>query len=174
MKRLYERAEHFLPPGFSGERELKLAGYAVFTAMLMHILGFLAQYTAAHGKMYQNVDGERVEILGAKFAGFDELITLGRLCMLILLLFAVWTLVRYISYHYTGPSRCIYTMRRLRSRSEYIRRCCTLPAAWLVLGYAAWAVTTALLGVVYVLATPERWMMSDVWSTVARAALLIW
>lgn len=174
VKRLFERSERFLPPGFSGSKELGLVVYTVVAAMAMHILGFIAQYTAAHGKMYENVDGKRVEIAGAVFAGFDELLTLGRLCMLILLLLAVWTLVRYISYHYTGPSRCIYTMRRLSSRREYWRRCCAIPAAWLVLGYAAWVVTTVLLGAVYALATPERWMISDPWSTVARAALLIW
>ena len=173
MEKLYKSAERCVPPGFSGRKEtLNVLCCAVCFASA-HFLGFLAEYISAHGDMYSTEGTHRVELKDAEFAAFGSMLTVGRICVVIVLVLLAWALCKYVSYHYTGGSRCIYTMKRISSRGEFYRRCCTIPLIGLALLVAGWILLTLLLGAVYVWATPERWLAPDAWEQVLRSKFFL-
>lgn len=171
MRRLYKAAECCLPPGFTAEKETSGMLYCALFFASLHAAGFLVEYVSAHEDMYRVVNSQRVERTDVDFAAFGSMLTAGRICVVIALALIIWTACKYVSYHYTGGSRCIYTMKRLASRGEFYRRCFTLPLAGLALLIAGWVLLTLLFGAVYVWATPERWLTPDAWAQVFRNAL---
>lgn len=171
MGRLYKAAERCLPPGFQASRELAGALYCALLFACVHTIGFVVEYMLAHDGMYTNVGTHRVERTDVDFAAFGSMLTAGRICVVIALALIVWMACKYVSYHYTGGTRCIYTMKRLGSRGEFYRRCFTLPLAGLALLIAGWMLLTLLLGALYVWATPERWLAPDAWEQVFRNVL---
>ena len=64
-------------------------------------------------------------------------------------------------------------MKRISSRGEFYRRCCTIPLIGLALLVVGWILLTLFLGAVYVWATPERWLAPDAWEQVLRSTFFL-
>ncbi len=166
--RALDRAERLVPPGFDARRELKLCVVALAAGAAVQSLGFFIMYMSACDNMYRYVDGARVEIPDAIFVPCTRMLMPGIIAFAIVSAAFLALAWRYVSYHFKGGSRCIYTMRRLRRRSEFFVRCAALPLAGLVASQVIWRLLGLLCGVIYMLATPERWLSGGSWEDIVH------
>lgn len=162
-----DRAEKLLPPGFDAKKELTLCVSVLAAAASVLVLGFLLSYGSAWSDMYTvNNAGRRVEIAGAVFPGFGGMMLPGIIAFAVASAAFLALAYRYVSYHYKGGSRCIYTMRRLPRRREFFIRCCAFPLAGLVACQAVWRLLGLLCALLYMFATPDRWLADGSWAEI--------
>ena len=163
-----DRVDRLVPPGFDGRRELKLAAGVILAASAVLLLAFWFKYAAAVSAMYDYSYGVRRERPGAVFVSCADMLLPGRAAFWLVLAECVWLLVRYVSYHFTGGTKAMYTMRRIGRPGEFIARCTALPLAELVCSQLVWRVLALLMGRIYVLSTPERWLPPNTWESIVR------
>lgn len=147
------RYELLAPPGFDGEQELKkVLTWLGWAAVCMLIWFFLA-YMSEIG-MVQIALEDGYEYNMRQYADVARASYLPFLAVLGLL---IQMLIRNIVYFRTG-SKSYYTMRRLRDRSEYPKRCALLPVCGLVAGVLAMWLLTLVCGGAYLIFTPDGWL----------------
>ena len=78
-----------------------------------------------------------------------------------------WMLIRNVVYFRTG-SKSYYTMRRLRDRSEYPKRCALLPVCGLVAIILAMWLLTIICGGAYLIFTPDGWLPAGAGAGILR------
>ena len=164
-----DRTDALVPPGMDRREKLLQCAMLLALAAMVQLLGFATSYFAAREAMYVRAYGELVE-REAVFAVFAPMMRAGDYAYLCYAAVPVWLLCRNVAYLYSGGSRAIYTMRRLPKRSELIVRCAALPALCLPAAAAARCALTLCCGLVYALATPDRWLAADAWAQVFKAA----
>ena len=147
------RYELLAPPGFDGEQELKkVLTWLGWAAVCMLIWFFLA-YMSEIG-MVQIALEDGYEYNMRQYADVARASYLPFLAVLGLL---IQMLIRNIVYFRSG-SKSYYTMRRLRDRSEYPKRCALLPVCGLVAGVLAMWLLTLVCGGAYLIFTPDGWL----------------
>ena len=134
-----DRVDRLVPPGFDGRRELKLAAGVILAASAVLLLAFWFKYAAAVSAMYDYSYGVRRERPGAVFVSCADMLLPGRAAFWLVLAECVW-----------------------------LARCTALPLAELVCSQLVWRVLALLMGRVYVLSTPERWLPPDTWESIVR------
>lgn len=147
------RYELLAPPGFDGRQELKRALTWLAWAVVIMLAWFLLAYMSEIG-MVQIALEDGYEYNMRQYADVARASYLPFLAVLGLL---VWMLIRNVVYFRTG-SKSYYTMRRLRDRSEYPKRCALLPVCGLVAGVLAMWLLTLVCGGAYLILTPEGWL----------------
>ena len=157
------RYERLVPPGFSFIRELKFCAAITGWGGCLLVLGFLVNYLSARSDMFERVDGMRVEIPGAIMSGCAPMLNFGRIVFVLVAVVCLGLICRYVSYHYRGGSRCIYTMRRLRRRLEPVVRCCTIPVLGLLACQLLWRGLALVLGAGYMRAVPAEYIPPGAW-----------
>lgn len=147
------RYELLAPPGFDGRQELKRVMTWLGWAVVCMLIWFFLAYMSEIG-MVQIALEDGYEYNMRQYADVARASYLPFLAVLGLL---VWMLIRNVVYFRTG-SKSYYTMRRLRDRSEYPKRCALLPVCGLVAGVLAMWLLTLVCGGAYLILTPEGWL----------------
>lgn len=164
-----DKVWRFIPPGFDAGKERNLCAYILAAAAGVLLLGFLLSYGSAWSGMYTTIStGVRVEDPNAVFTPFSRLMLPGLIAFALASAAFLAIAYRYVSYHYKGGSRCIYTMRRLKRPGEFFVRCCAVPFAGLIACQAAWRALGLLCSLLYIYATPDRWLPAGAWAEVVR------
>lgn len=161
-----DKTYRILPPGYDRKKELTNALIYVAVASTAFVLIWLAMICNANYNMYDHTMRVAVEIPGAIFPYCSELFFPGIYAFVLAAVGYVALAVRYYTYHFRGGSRSIYTMRRLAGRFELLRRCCTIPLLGLVGCVIVSRLVSLLLGAIYLLAVPDRWMPSGAWADI--------
>ena len=163
-----KKAERLVPPGFDVKLELKYCVAALAAASAVLLLGYLILYSDGRNGMYEWVRGVQREREGAVFPDCKSMLMPGLVAFIIasaVFLALAW---RYVSYHFKGGSRCIYTMRRLHSRGELYVRCGALPVLGLLACQIIWRLLSFGCGLAYMYFTPERWLAPGAWDAIVR------
>ena len=168
------KADRLVPPGFDGETELGRAAIFLGAAAAVFVFGFAVSYMNAWQGMYvtTRIGGvlRRYENPEALFAHFRGMTSAGRVAFVIAIAAFLALGYRYVSYHYKGGTRCAYTMRRLPHRWEFYLRCLAVPLGGAVLCEVLARLMTLAAGLIYVYATPERWLPPGSWEEVLATA----
>ena len=133
------------------------------------LAGFGLSYLSGWQGMFETLPGgTRVELENAVFPTFRQMLLPGIIAFAAASAAFLALAYRYVSYHYRGGSRCIYTMRRLPKRSEFFVRCCAIPLSGLVACQLIWRLLGLLMGLIYINATPVRWLAPDAWEQIVH------
>lgn len=166
-----DRVYKLLPPGYELRDELRNYALIAAAASAALLLGFAVIYFGALRDMYYTDDsGARQPLAGVSMAPFGGMLIPGKWAFLAASLVYAALSLRYVGYHYRGGSRAIYTMRRIPSRGEFIRRCFTLPLLGLAAAQTLWRLEALLCGAVYVFVTPDMFLPAEPWLGVLLAA----
>lgn len=155
-----------LPPGYDRKKELRNVLMYVAAASTVFMLVWIIVISNASYNMYERRMGVAVEIPGAIFPYCSDLFYPGIYAYVLAAVGFVALAVRYYTYHFRGGSRSIYTMRRLAGRFELLRRCCTIPALGLLACVIVSRLFALLLGGIYMLTVPDRWMPAGAWADI--------
>ncbi|MBR6812572.1 MAG: hypothetical protein IKM51_04275 [Oscillospiraceae bacterium] len=157
---LIGRFERLAPPGYDWKGELKWL-LAALTAAFLWTFGFIIRFAAAHEELfiYDHYLGKRflqadrmmdpfLDVVGGSFKGYT---------VFAVLLIAV--IVLHYMYFFRG-SRSIYTMRRLKRKSETWKRCIITPVIWLLICIFSALIVLAIDFAIYIIATPKACLPS--------------
>lgn len=160
------RYELLAPPGFDGEQELKRVmtwlGWAVVCMLIWFFLAYMSEIGTVQIALedgYEYNMRQYADVARASYLPF--LAVLGLLIQM---------LIRNIVYFRTG-SKSYYTMRRLRDRSEYPKRCALLPLCGMAALWLSAQLMTLLCGWIYVRFTPEAWLPAGACDQILRLLL---
>lgn len=155
-----------LPPGYDRKKELTTALIYIGAASVLFIFAWIIVISNANYKMYDRSGMTVIEIPGAIFPYCSSLFYPGIYAFVLAAVGFAALAVRYYTYHFRGGSRSIYTMRRLAGRFELLRRCCTIPALGILACVIVSRLLALLLGGIYLLAVPDRWMPAGAWADI--------
>lgn len=160
------RYELLAPPGFDGRQELKRVmtwlGWAVVCMLIWFFLAYMSEIGTVQIALedgYEYNMRQYADVARASYLPF--LAVLGLLIQM---------LIRNVVYFRTG-SKSYYTMRRLRDRSEYPKRCALLPARGLVAIILAMWLLTIICGGAYLIFTPDGWLPAGAGAGILRLLL---
>lgn len=163
------RTDRLVPPGFNAYSELRMACAFLAVAATVLLTGFGLSYLSGWQGMFETLPGgTRVELENAVFPTFRQMLLPGIIAFAAASAAFLALAYRYVSYHYRGGSRCIYTMRRLPKRSEFFVRCCAIPLSGLVACQLIWRLLGLLMGLIYINATPVRWLAPGAWEQIVH------
>ena len=162
-----DKLQRFFPPGIDARSEFVYFCSVLLAQAFIQAAGFFISYSSAKSAMYITLyNGRRVEDPDAVFESFSAMLGAGRWMLVLAGAYFAYVLVKLVSYHYLGGSRAAYTMRRLPRRGEYLIRCGSVPLAGLIASQIVWRALTLLSGLIYVNATPEKWLPAGSWESV--------
>lgn len=138
--------DRYAPLGLAGRRVRQWLCW-LLTIGGVGSLQFLSRYAAARNQLYRYTGRKAVLIPNSKIEGFRTLLG-GSFLPMAAVLPAILGIAVYLYLYHCQGSRSIYTMRRLPSRRELVRRCLALPGGALL---AAAVLTAVLTGVYYLI-----------------------
>ena len=152
---LIDRFERFAPPGYDWKGELKWLMLGLIAAFIW-TFGFVIRFGSELNDLYiyDSFLGKRflregsvmapyLSVVGESFKGFS---------VFAVLMIAVG--IMHYMYFFRG-SKSIYTMRRLKRRSEIWLRCVITPLVWVIICIVFALIVLAIDFVIYILATPD-------------------
>ena len=154
MNKLIEYCKRNSPPGIDLKQE-----YAVFIignccSAVLAVFSFLINYIKHRESLFAYVSTQRILIDGAVMTPFYKL---NNYCFSGFFFVALFML-GYVIYHYMyfrHGSMSIYLMKRLPSKTEFLKRVWTVPLTAIICTLAIAVATLLFCYIVYFFATPK-------------------
>lgn len=149
---MVRKLERYIPPGFNLKYELQQILFIIVAIILMCLWVFW-QMQKAYSNLFSLENGIRVLLPNARMIDFQELThELGSLVSSIP--FFSFLMIRDHYRYFKSETQSIYLMLRLPKRTEYHRRCWTIPVAVFILSYVLLTMVKALYFVYYLYIVP--------------------
>ncbi|MBR3595919.1 MAG: hypothetical protein IKL47_02950 [Clostridia bacterium] len=158
----------YFPVGYNVRkvRNSIIAGYIlpVVSSAIIFFSNFFYNYNSLF--QYNIAAGEREIIQGARMVSFEYLREHIFDIFIVFVFYLIIVAVYNFIYHYQG-SKSIYTMKRLPSKTELYRRCLTVPAFFLLLGFITALMLNFVYYIFYIMTVPYE-CLAPSWNTMWR------
>lgn len=157
----------YSPPGMDLKQEKQIFAWGIILSILYSTFYYFSKYAVAYGELYIRVGSKLVLNTAATMPDFKALLGYSFIGFAIVSVMMVGFILYHYSYYRQG-SMSLYLMKRLPKKFELHKRALALPIIGLLLCFVTVFVLRMVYFIVYILATPEAYLLPNQWQNFWR------